>query len=224
MLYNNINDIDEKKINKRIKDTIKKWGSQDNFFDDIPYSKQSFHKCVREKTIPPLSIMLEFAKKLDCDLGYLLCEYDEKRHIVADIKEATGLDPDAINIILNMKDRFLKLSIFNDILKDDCFLAIMDLLYMTDYHTQKAKELDVIINRIEEERDNAETMEERRKLEKRCREYIADLKLHNAKSEAYRYKLTVAFSRFLENRYHRLPDVNESQWKKSSEPHLRDFF
>jgi len=25
----------------------------------------------------------------DCDMGYLLCEYDEKQHIAADVKEAT---------------------------------------------------------------------------------------------------------------------------------------
>lgn len=43
----------------------------------------------------------------DCDMGYLLCEYDEKHHIAADIKEATGLEPDVINILLNMKNSFM---------------------------------------------------------------------------------------------------------------------
>lgn len=160
----------------------------------------------------------------DCDMGYLLCEYDEKRHIAADIKEATGLDPDAINIILNMKDRFLKLSILNGLLKNDCFLAIIDGISFADYHMEKSKELDSIEKMIKEKHDNAETMEERGKLEKKFNEYRTEHKFHNAKSEAYRYKLTVAFSRLLEDRYERFPDISESHWKRTSEPRHYNIF
>ena len=74
MIYNSVEDINAEKINTRIKDAIKEWGSQDDFFNGISYSKQSFHKCVRENSILPLSVLLEIAKKLDCDMGYLLCE------------------------------------------------------------------------------------------------------------------------------------------------------
>ena len=137
MVYNSVEDINAEKINTRIKDAIKEWGSQDDFFNGISYSKQSFHKCVRENSILPLSVLLEIAKKLDCDMGYLLCEYDEKRHIVADVKETTGLSSDVIDIILDMKDSFLKQSILNDLLKDDYFLAIINLLYMVNYHYEK---------------------------------------------------------------------------------------
>lgn len=72
MVYNSIQDIDAEKINSRIKDAIKEWGTQDDFFDDIPYSKQAFHKCVCEKSMVSLSVLLEIAKKLNCDMGYLL--------------------------------------------------------------------------------------------------------------------------------------------------------
>lgn len=160
----------------------------------------------------------------DCDMGYLLCEYDEKRHIAADIKKATGLDPDAINIILNMKDRFLKLSILNSFLKNDYFLAIIDEISIADYHTEKSKELDVIEKHIKEKYDNAETMEEQRKLEKQYEEYRAEQRLHDAKSEAYRYKLTVAFSRLLEDRYEHFSDIEESHWKRTNKPRHYDIF
>lgn len=160
----------------------------------------------------------------DCDMGYLLCEYDGKRHIIADIKETTGLDPDAINIILNMKDRFLKLSILNGLLKNDYFLAIIDGISIADYHAEKSKQLDVIEKHIKEEYDNAETVEEREKLKKRYEEYRAEQRLHDAKSEAYRYKLTVAFSRLLEDRYEHLPDIDESHWKRTNKTCHYDIF
>ncbi len=220
MIYNNVGDINAEKINTRIKDAIKEWGSQDDFFNGISYSKQSFHKCVRENSILPLSVLLEIAKKLDCDMGYLLCEYDEKRHIVADVKEATGLSSDVIDIILNMKDSFLKLSILNDLLKDDYFLAIINLLHMADYHYEKGMELDKIEDKVASEYKKAETLEEKEKFEKRYNDYRSEHKLHDANALANRYRLTVAFSRLLDKRYKALPDIDitdsESNWKRSN--------
>ena len=35
MVYHNVEDIDVEKINARIKDAIKEWGSQDDFFNGI---------------------------------------------------------------------------------------------------------------------------------------------------------------------------------------------
>lgn len=220
MVYNSIADINAEKINTRIKEAIKEWGSQDDFFDGISYSKQSFHKCVREKSILPLSVILEISKKLDCDMGYLLYEYDEKHRIVSDIKEVTGLEPDVINIILNMKNSFLKLSLLNDLLKDDYFLAIINLLYMADYHREKGIELDKIEEKVSDDFKKAETIEEREKYEKRFHEYRAEHKLHDAKVLANRYRLTIAFSRLLDKRYKALPDIDltnsESNWKQSN--------
>lgn len=220
MIYNSIEDINAEKINTRIKDAIKEWGSQDDFFNDISYSKQSFHKCVRENSILPLSVLLEIAKKLDCDMGYLLCEYDEKRHIVADVKEATGLSSDVIDIILNMKDSFLKLSVLNDLLKDDYFLAIINLLHMADYHYEKGMELDKIEDKVASDYKKAETLEEKEKFEKRYNDYRAEHKLHDANALANRYRLTVAFSRLLDKRYKALPDIDitdsESNWKQTN--------
>lgn len=218
MVYNDIKDIDAERINKRIKDAIEERGSITCFFDDIPYTKQSFYKCAREKSIPPLSVILEIAKKLDCDMGYLLCEYDEKRRVVADVKDATGLDEDVINIILNMKSAFLKLSALNDLLKDDYFLAIVDLLHLTDYHYGHCEELSKVEQKIVSDYKNAETSEEKEKLQKRFDSYTNEHTLHKAKAESCRYKLMVAFSRMLDRRFNPLPDIDvtnsEHQWKQ----------
>ena len=156
----------------------------------------------------------------DCDMGYLLCEYDEKHHLNADIKEATGLESDVINIILNMKHSFMKVSILNDLLKDDCFLAIVDLLHMADYHYEKGMELDKIEDKVASDYKNAETLEEKEKFEKRYNDYRAEHKLHDANALANRYRLTVAFYRLLDKRYKALPDIDitdsESNWKQTN--------
>lgn len=60
-----------------------------------------------------------------------------------------------------MKDSFLKLSILNDLLKDDYFLAIINLLHMTDYHYEKGMELDKTENKVASDYKKAETLEEK---------------------------------------------------------------
>ena len=156
----------------------------------------------------------------NCEMGYLLCEYDEKRRIKADIKEATGLESNVIDIILNMKNSFLKLSLLNDLLKDDYFLAIIDLLYMADYHSTKGMEFDKIETEIESKHKNAETSEERKQLEKRFNDYRVKHTLHDANTLANRYRLIVAFSRLLDKRYNPLPEIDasnlESKWKQEN--------
>ena len=156
----------------------------------------------------------------DCDIGYLLCEYDEKHHVNADIKESTGLESDVINIILNMKQSFLKVSILNDLLKDDYFLAIIDLLYMVDYHYEKGKQLDEIESKLDLEYKSVETIEERKKLKKLFHDYRMEHKLHDAKVLANCYSLTIAFSRLLNKRYESLLNIDltqlESKWKQEN--------
>lgn len=220
------------KIGKRIKEERKKknWTQKKMIEKLNPYYPLGRNTLsdIENGTCPNISLNLfsilckeEF---FNCDIGYLLCEYNEKQHIAADIKESTGLDPDAINVILNMKERFLKLSILNGLLKNDYFLAIIDGISFADYHTEKSKELDVIEKHIKEKYDDAETMEERNKLEKRHEEYRTEQRLHDAKSEAYRYKLTLAFSRLLEDRYGHFSDVDESHWKRTNKPGHYDIF
>jgi len=47
--------------------------------------------------IPSLADMLHMCKLFDCELSYLLCEYDCKTRIATDIQETTGLSETAIN-------------------------------------------------------------------------------------------------------------------------------
>ena len=166
------------------------------------------------------NLLFALCELFDCELGYLLCEYNEKHRIVADIKEITGLESDVIKIILNMKNSFLKMTLLNDLLKDDYFLAIISLLHMADYHHKKGIELNKIEEKIVADYKNAETLEEKGKHEKWFNEYRTEHTLHDAKVLANRYRLSVAFSRLLDKRYEALPDIDlnnqESKWKQDN--------
>lgn len=214
------------KIGKRIRDERKgkKW-TQEKLMEKLnPYCPLGRNTLsdIENGTCSNISLTLfstlckeEF---FDCDIGYLLCEYDEKHHIVADVKKTTGLESDVINIILNMKNSFLKVSLLNDLLRDDYFLAIIDLLHITDYHYKKSKELKEKEYKIASDHKYAETLEEKEKLQKRFDRYTNEDTLHEAKAQAYRYSLTVAFSRLLDKRYGSLPDIDssESKWKQDN--------
>ena len=167
-----------------------------------------------------IDFLIALCELFNCEMGYLLCEYDEKRRIKADIKETTGLESDVIDIILSMKHSFLKLSLLNDLLKNDYFLAIIDLLHIVDYHKKKCDELE---NKIVSDHKSDETLEEEERLQKRHDKYTNEYTLHKAKAQAYRYSLTVAFSRLLDKRYGPLPDIDtsnsESKWKQENHIH-----
>ena len=165
-----------------------------------------------------IDLLFALCELFDCELGYLLCEYDEKHRVIADIKEITGLESDVIKIILNMKNSFLKLSILNELLQDNYFLAIIDLLYMAYYHQKKGEELNKIEDNIKLVHDTAETPEERTKLKKRYDDYRTEHRLHDAKVLENRYRLTVAFARLLDERYEALKEIDtsslEARWKQ----------
>lgn len=165
-------------------------------------------------------LLFALCELFDCELGYLLCEYDEKHRVIADIKESTGLESDVIKIILNMKNSFLKLSLLNDLLQNGCFLAIIDLFHMTDYHCEKGDELDKIEKHLEFDYDNAETTKEQANIKKRYDNYRMEHRLHDANVLANRYRLTTAFSQLLDNRYGAIGKIDtsklESEWKREN--------
>lgn len=61
--------------------------------------------------IPALDTLLVMCKLFNCDIGYLLCEYDCKYHRNADIQEETGLSEKSI---LNIKRQQSSKNLFNE--------------------------------------------------------------------------------------------------------------
>lgn len=55
--------------------------------------------------IPDLTSLARMAEIFQCDIGYLLCDYDERHRDTADIKKATGLSEFAIERLKSMWSR-----------------------------------------------------------------------------------------------------------------------
>lgn len=67
-------------------------------------SRQFVAKWEKGKALPHLSYMYKMCELFECELGYLLCEYDCKTRVATDIKKATGLTEDAINRLIDINN------------------------------------------------------------------------------------------------------------------------
>lgn len=84
-------------------------------------------------------------RALNCDVGYLFGEYEEKHREAADIRKTTGLTEDAISALktirqYNQTDWIL--DALNTILSEDDFLTL--LLYIVKYETSGDKEAELL--------------------------------------------------------------------------------
>ena len=95
------------KIGERIKFEREQNGlTQKELMLKIGRSEESYRILGRwEKGItrPQFSDIIELCKVFDCELGYLLCEYDCKTREATDIQQATGLCQQAINRLTKLK-------------------------------------------------------------------------------------------------------------------------
>ena len=110
-----------KKIGKRIKDERrKKKLSQQKLADaisSIMVDSDPDYKGTEQNTVsnwekgvslPPLSKLIALSEIFDCDLGYLLCDYDEPKRDLADVVEQTGLSGKAATRLKTMAGRVNK--------------------------------------------------------------------------------------------------------------------
>ncbi len=93
-------DLDWTKIGRRISIERKARGFKnlDNFAEEISVSRQTLSKWEKgdEKTHPLLDDLFKMCNLFNCELGYLLCEYDCKTRAATDIQAITGLSEAAI--------------------------------------------------------------------------------------------------------------------------------
>lgn len=98
MVYN------AKKIMTRIYAEIKESPySQVTFCEKIGYSRVSLNNCRKNNTIPPLDVLCRMCELLNCEIGYLLCEYDCKTRENADIQRITHLNDTTITNLKNLR-------------------------------------------------------------------------------------------------------------------------
>lgn len=97
---------DEKAIGKRIQYERNQLGlSQGKFAEKIGLaesSRQVIGKWEKGKLLPHFDHMLKMCELFECELGYLLCEYDCKTRVATDVKKATGLTEAAINRLMDI--------------------------------------------------------------------------------------------------------------------------
>lgn len=129
---------DYQKIGKRIKQERleAKIKSQGALADKLGYSertRQTIAKWEKGEAVPELDYLLRMCELFDCELGYLLCEYDCKTREITDIHDTTGLSQNAIKNI-----RTLKQSPISDVVYTLSKLiespAFVDLLYAIHEH------------------------------------------------------------------------------------------
>ena len=100
---------DWEKIGVRIKYERKQQSlSQEALVEAIGLSvqtRQLIGKWEKGKTIPTLGELTKLCEIFECELGYLLCEYDCKTREATDIQEVTGLSEKAINSLVEMKNK-----------------------------------------------------------------------------------------------------------------------
>ena len=110
-----------RQIGKRIKDERrKKKLSQQKLADaisSIMVDSDPDYKGTEQNTVsnwekgvslPPLSKLIALSEIFDCDLGYLLCDYDEPKRDLADVVEQTGLSGKAATRLKTMAGRVNK--------------------------------------------------------------------------------------------------------------------
>lgn len=127
MKYNSI------AIGKRIKEERIKVGfkSQGAFAEHMGYayeSRQTVANWEKGKTMPCFEDMLKMCEIFNCELGYLLCEYDCKKRNRTDVQAVTGLSENAIKVLESINKSPYKeaLESLSDIIehKDCCVLFI----------------------------------------------------------------------------------------------------
>ena len=83
-------------------------------------------------TLPPLSKLIALSNIFGCDIGYLLCDYDEPTRNLADVVEQNGLSGEAVKSLVMRKTQkgIAGLDILSSLLSDRKFWeAISNLNY-----------------------------------------------------------------------------------------------
>ena len=74
-------------------------------------------------TLPPLPKLIALSEIFECDIGYLLCDYDEPTRNLADVVEQTGLSGEAVKRLKQIHDKGQY-----GVTKDGYTLNMMDVL------------------------------------------------------------------------------------------------
>lgn len=113
----------KEKIGHRIREERKKLNlTQDEFKDKIFISsRQTVARWESGKVLPSMSDFLCMCCLFNCEIGYLLCEYDCKTRAATDVKSETGLSERAVYELqqANKQRMYFVLLALNELLQDE---------------------------------------------------------------------------------------------------------
>lgn len=96
-------DARKKKIGQRIKKERERSSlSQVQLLEKLGMSSKStkiLRGWERGEKLPDLDVIVKLADLFDCDVGYLLCDYDGRQWYVTDVEDRTGLSKNAVETL-----------------------------------------------------------------------------------------------------------------------------
>lgn len=147
---------DLKAIGKRIKKERIESGfkNQGAFAKEMNYSQESRQTVANwenGKTMPCLEDMLKMCELFDCELGYLLCEFDNKTRQTTDVCKALGISNEAEEKLKKIKNSYYKETMItlSKMIESKHFLELLKMLHL--YRFNFNKNMLVFFNEEEEE-------------------------------------------------------------------------
>lgn len=100
---------DREKIANRIRNERKALDlSQDTFAERLGYSKPTvvkWEKSNGDNTIPTYDQLVDMANLFNCEIGYILCEYDTRFRESTDIMKSIGLSENTVNYLISLVNK-----------------------------------------------------------------------------------------------------------------------
>ena len=115
--------------------------TQTDLAGELGVTRQTVAKWERGDDMPPLEKCLKLCNLFECELGYLLCEYDCKTRTATDIQGITGLSEQAIEFLKQRKPLF-ECSAINAILTYNGG-EIASLIYDHLFHKSDIAEIEI---------------------------------------------------------------------------------
>lgn len=126
---------DSRKIGERIRKERKEAGVNQSKFAEMlgldANSRQTVMKWEKGEIIPDIKKLFKMCEIFNCELGYLLCEYDCKNKIAADVQTVTGLSEKAVMTLHNMKVSDIRdvISALNGLIEHQDFSKLLCAIY-----------------------------------------------------------------------------------------------
>jgi len=105
MKYNMI-DVGQRIKEERLKNGYKR---QDDLCDELHIGRNTLSAWENGKANIELGDLIKLCELFNCEVGYLLCEYDTPYRVQSDISEQTQLSTKAIENIMKSRDNHKKL-------------------------------------------------------------------------------------------------------------------